>query len=162
MSRPKTKVPTFAPRYNARHMRKASRTRPMAIHLRDQMVRLMRAGLRAFAEDRATPEDWRVCSDPINLLETMVEQKWLADAEGLLVDAVNALGAAGARNMKGEPLRLDADGLAAVTHAVDDYEEMLGHLSEFDVLLAINITERRIHAILHGRQRDGDVEVTAL
>ena len=71
---------------------------PMPIDKRTHQLTRMYGGLRALETDTApAPDDWRVVSDAVNLMETLVKDMRLCeDPGGLLEDAVAALAIAGA------------------------------------------------------------------
>ena len=119
MKRPK-KRPTVRRHYTLLHELLASPTEPLpAAHQMHQLTRMW-LGLAAL-ETAAAPstDDWRVCSDAINLMETLVlEMRAADDRHGLLADAVAALAKALAHaghcvadTQKEESLRRDLRGL---------------------------------------------------
>lgn len=110
-----------------------------------------------------TNEDWRMCSDAVNLMETFVlEMKICTDESGLLMDAITALAMAGVRNLEGKPLRLDGPGIYAIRCILEDYAALLEVLPHRTVVQCHRITERRMQAILRGRRQPHDIEVTEL
>ena len=81
--------------YNVFNELLASPTEPLPQAYRTHQLTRMYEGLHALetAENPST-EDWRVVSDAVNMLETLVvEMQVCEDASGLLQDAVNALAA---------------------------------------------------------------------
>jgi hypothetical protein len=49
-----------------------------------------------------TTDDWRVVSDAVNLMETLIETMQVCeDSSGLLMDAITAMAHAGRRNLAG-------------------------------------------------------------
>jgi len=86
----------------------ASPTEPTPRDSRRHQLTRMYAGLRAIEQEQSpTTEDWRLCSDAVNLLETLVAQGHVQDTSGLLPDAVMALAMAGRRHYSGGAIRLD-------------------------------------------------------
>lgn len=150
---------TTPPTYSLLQVMMASDAEPMPLAKRTHQLTRMWAGLAALERDpRPTLDDWRVCSDAVNLLETMVRTMGVAsDPGGLLDDAVNALGAAGRRYQGGMPLRLDAPGIQAVRACLEDYAALLEQLTERVVIKAHRATEKRIRDVLAGRRRRHDV-----
>lgn len=129
---------------------------------RYQLTRMW-GGLAAIERaERPTTDDWRVCSDAVNLIETLVAMGELQDADGLLQDAVRALAHAGARHLRGEPIRLDAQGIQAVRAVLEDYAAALETLPARTVVHAHRKTEQRIRDILAGKRRPHDIEVMDL
>lgn len=151
--------------YTLMHELLASPDKPMpADRRRHQLVR-MHMGLAALEADPAPSyDDWRVCSDAVNLMETLVKDMQVCeDAHGLLDDAVKALAIAGARHLQtGAPLRLDGPGIVAVRSIHSDYAEMLSTLPERTMVRCHRLTERRIKEIHAGKKKPHDVEVIAL
>jgi hypothetical protein len=119
-----------------------------------------------------TTEDWRVVSDAVNLMETLVNNSpWLDcdgdpveinDASGLLQDAVTAMAMAGKRHRAGGNIRLDGSGIQAVRSVLSDYRDMLEALPARTMIKAHRETERRIHEILTGKKKTHDVIVMDL
>ena len=141
----------------------ASATDPMPEHKRTHQLSRMWQGLAAIEKDASpTPEDWRLCSDAVNLLETMVREMRIAeDSQGLLQDAVAALEFAGRRHFTSGAIRLDGPGIRAVRGALEDYAALISALPARTVIRAHRLTERRMHQILTGKYRPHDVLVPA-
>lgn len=140
----------------------ASPTEPMPRDKRERQLLAMWSGLSAL-EVSASPtnDDWRVVSDAVNLMETLVEMGECEDASGLLVDAVVAMGAAGQRSMQGQTLRLDGRGIQTVRAVLEDYAAVLEALPERAMVRAHRLTELRIINIL-ARHRSNGVHVVDL
>lgn len=141
----------------------ASPTEPMPLDSRTHQLTRMWGGLAAI-ETAATPttDDWRVCSDCVNLMETLVAEEEVQDDSGLLMDAITALALAGRRSLAGGNIRLDAPGIQAVRAVLEDYASALQHLSHRTMVRCHRLTERRIHLILRGKRQPHDVEVMSL
>lgn len=113
--------------------------------------------------ERPSNHDWRLCSDAVNLMETLVRDMKLAeDNNGLLADAVKALAIAGARSLEGHPIRLDGPGIHAVRALLEDYAALLEQLSHRTMLRCHQLTEKRIREINAGKRQFHDVEVISL
>lgn len=113
--------------------------------------------------DAPTNNDWRVVSDAVNLMETLVKEMAICeDATGLLPDAVTALALAGRRKWAGGALRLDGPGIQAVRAVLENYADLLEVLPHRVVVRCHRITERRMLKIMHGVRQPHDVEVIAL
>ena len=142
----------------------AAPDKPMPEAKRTFQLTRMYEGLRAM-EQAPNPgtDDWRVVSDAVNLMETLVRIGWCEDNTGLLVDAVAAMALAGARHLQdGAPIRLDGRGIAAVRAVLADYAEMLETLSERTMTQCHRLTERRIYQIQAGQRKAHDVEIMKL
>ena len=140
----------------------ASPTEPMPVEYRTHQLTRMYEGLHSLEKaDEPSTEDWRVVSDAVNMLETLVvEMKVCDDDSGLLMDAVRAMAVAGQRHKReGKPIRLDGPGIQAVRAVLASYAELLEVLPSRTMYRCHRLTEKRIHAILDGRTRPHDVEI---
>ena len=155
--------PTYIFTYTQWDLLLASPTEPMPEAKRTHQLTRMWSGLAAI-ERGAQPstDDWRVCSDAVNLMESLVTAGWVEDAQGLLADAVQALAQAGRRHLAGHPIRLDAAGIQAVRAVLEDYAAALEQIDHRSMLYAHRMTEARIREIHAGHRRPHDVEVMAL
>ena len=160
----------------------ASPTEPTPQAKRTHQLSRMWQGLAAIeAGAEPTATDWRMCSDAVNLLETLTiegnvfdsagkvvpgwwqgcdgEPVQVTDSSGLLMDAITALAMAGRRHFTTGTIRLDGQGIQAVRAVLEDYAAMLDALPARAMVCAHRLTERRIHAINTGRKKPHDVEV---
>lgn len=142
----------------------ASPTEPLPKQWRTYQLTRMYAGLSNMEQaDNPTPDDWRVVSDAVNLVETLVlEMKVCQDDSGLLMDAITALATAGKRSKEGKTLRLDGAGIVAVRSILRDYSELLDVLPARTMVRCHRLTEQRIQNILDGKKRPHDVEICDL
>lgn len=149
--------------YTHWHVLLASPTEPMPAAKRLHQLTAMWQGLRALeTSDAPTTNDWRVCSDAVNLLETLVTQGTVQDNSGLLTDAVAALAMAGKRHIEGGQIRLDGRGIQVVRAVLEDYAAVLSALPERVMVQCHRDTERRLRAILAGKRLPHDVEIMAV
>jgi hypothetical protein len=155
--------PTHPRTYTLLDVMTASPTEPTpAPKILHQLTR-MYAGLRAIEQDDApATDDWRVCSDAVNLMETLVTQGHVADTSGLLMDAITALALAGRRHLAGGAIRLDGPGILAVRSVLEDYAAALEQLPHRTMVACHRETERRIAEIQAGHRRPHDAEVMAI
>ena len=140
----------------------ASPTESVPLEFRTYQLTRMYEGLHALeTADEPSIEDWRVVSDAVNMLETLVvEMKVCDDDSGLLMDAVRSLAVAGQRHKReGKPIRLDGPGIQAVRSILASYAELLDVLPARTMFRCHRLTEQRIHAILDGRKQPHDVEI---
>lgn len=148
--------------YTLMHELTASPTQPIPLKKRTHQLSVMWEGLRAMERDpNPTPNDWRVCSDAVNLMETFITQgPWLdttgepveiRDESGLLMDAITAMAQAGERFKKGQPARLSGPGMLAVRSVLEDYAALLEALPERAVIRCHRLTEIRIRDAVLGR-----------
>lgn len=142
----------------------ASPTEPLPQQWRTYQLTRMYAGLSNLEQaDNPTPDDWRVVSDAVNLVETLVlEMKVCQDDSGLLMDAITALAMAGKRSKEGKTMRLDGAGITAVRSILRDYSELLDVLPARTMVRCHRLTEQRIQNILDGKKRPHDVEICDL
>lgn len=164
----------------------ASPREPLSADRRRHQLSRMWQGLRAI-ETAPTPTiaDWRICSDALNLMETLLRggearhdeqgvtsRNWWRDCDGgwvqiedhddLLTDALAALTAAGLRHLDGGPIRLDARGMHAVRALLEDYSDLIDQLPARTMVRVHRLTEQRIQGIASGRQRPHDLVVVDL
>ena len=151
------------PTYSLLQELAASPSLPMPEAFRVHQLTRMWQGLAALETAPApTTNDWRVCSDAVNLMETLVGMGVVADESGLLNDAVTALALAGKRHMAGHAIRLDAKGITAVRSVLEDYAAVLDAVPARTMIRCHRATEKRIREILAGKKKPHDVEVVDL
>jgi hypothetical protein len=156
-------APVYVYQYSLLDVMMASPVAPLPDSHRVHQLTRMYGGLHAIeTAPEPTTDDWRVCSDAVNLMETLVEMQVVEDSSGLLMDAITALALAGKRHRAGGPIRLDAPGIKAVRAVLEDYAAVLEQVPARTMLQAHRQTEKRIHEILQGRKRPHDCEVMDL
>ena len=173
MKKRKPSKPIHIYHYNLMDVLMASPTQPLQDNLRRHQLTRMLGGLAAIKEgEKPTTDDWRVVSDAVNIMETLVNNgPWLDcdgdpveinDASGQLQDAVTALAMAGKRHRAGGNIRLDGEGIFACAAVLHVYRDLLEVLPARTMIKAHRETERRIHEILTGKKKPHDVEVMDL
>ena len=153
--------PKYVTHYTHLDALMASPDKPMPQEkVRHQLIRMWE-GLSALeSAENPTNEDWRMCSDAVNLMETLiVEMKVCEDADNLLMDAITALSMAWKRAVQGKTLRLDGKGITSVRAILEDYAALLEVLPARTVIMAHIRTERRLQDILRGKRKSHDVTV---
>ena len=142
----------------------ASPTEPLPQDWRTHQLTKMYQGLHQLEQgEDPQPNDWRLVSDAINLVETLVaEMKVCEDGSGLLMDAITAMAKAGKRSKAGQSLRLDGEGIVAVRSILSDYAELIDVLPARTMVLCHRLTEKRIHDMLDGKRKPHDVEIMDL
>jgi hypothetical protein len=141
----------------------ASPIAPMPKALRVHQLTRMWQGLAAIeTAPQPTTDDWRVCSDAVNLMETLVAMGELEDHSGLLLDAVAALAMAGKRHTAGGAIRMDGKGIQATRAVLEDYAQALDALPHRTMVRCHRFTEKRLREILAGHKRPHDIEITVL
>lgn len=149
--------------YTLLHELQASPTQPLPEGYRRHQLTRMWGGL-ANIETAETPtaDDWRVCSDAVNLMETLVAMGEVEDSSGLLQDAVTALANAGRRYFENGTIRLDAPGMLAVRAVLEDYAAVIDVLSARTMIRCHRLTEKWVRDIQNGKRRPNDVVVVDL
>ena len=138
----------------------ASPTEPLPEPKRRHQLDRMYGGMAAIERGQnPTRDDWAMCSDCVNLMETLVLYGEVADERGLIMDGVTALALAGRRAIAGGQIRLDAAGVAAMRFLMHDYDALLQALPARTVIDCHRKTERRIREILDGKRAPHDIEV---
>jgi uncharacterized protein YyaL (SSP411 family) len=142
----------------------ASPTEPLPVAWKTYQLTRMYEGLAAMEQGESpTTDDWRVVSDAVNLMETLIEAMQVCeDTSGLLMDAITALAMAGRRNTAGGAIRLDGAGIQAVRAILADYAALLDVLPARTMIRCHRLTEKRLHELLDGKRKPHDVEVTAI
>ena len=138
----------------------ASPTEPMNEKQRRHQLTRMWSGLASLeTSTEPTKDDWFVCSDAVNLMETLVEQKHIVDPNNMLFDAIRALAEAGQRSFAGKPIRLDGAGIQAIRGVLADYTMVLESLPARTMIHCHRLTEKRLQGILKGKMKSHDVSV---
>jgi hypothetical protein len=178
------KAPAYSYTYTIMDELMASTTQPMPVAKQLYQIDRMRQALQNIETAPApTPTDWRICSDAVNLMETLLthgdvlqdgkpipgcwldcdgEPVQLSDHQGLLADAIEAMAMAGRRKFSHGTIRLDGRGLVAVRGLIDDYASLLAHLPERTAKQVHRLTERRVQDILRGKSKPHDIEIINL
>lgn len=186
MSRRKKPRLTVVRTYSRIDEMMASPYQTLSAERRRQQLSRMWEGLRAIeTAPNPSTDDWRVCSDAVNIMETLLRNgdarpdehgeastNWwrdcagdwvqIHDSDSLLMDAVTALAAAGIRRLDGGQIRLDAAGTQAVRAVLEDYRNLLDVLPARTIIRAHRLTEKRISDVFSGRCRPHDVEIIDL
>lgn len=141
----------------------ASPDQPMPAEKRLHQLTRMWGGLAALeTSSQPTVDDWRVCSDAVNLMETLVEMAEVKDPDELVADCAKALAEAGQRYQRGQGLRLDGAGIRSLRAVLEDYAAALEQLPHRTMVACHRKTERRIYGIVSGRSRPHDVRIVTI
>jgi len=141
----------------------ASATNPLPLKNRlHQLTKMQQALMELETAPAPSTNDWRVLSDAVNLMETLLEMGHIEDHDGLLIDAITALAVAGKRHISGKPIRLDALGMNAVRAVLEDYTEVINTLPARTMIACHRLTEARLQEIISGKRRPHDVEIVDL
>lgn len=101
-------------------------------------------------------EEWRSLSDCINTVETLATHLEKLDAHEVmpLVNAAIAGMVAAANRFKaGKGMRLDSAGLEALRDVVDIYGQCLSQLTEREMAVAQQVTQRRVNEIYRSKEQ---------
>lgn len=162
----------------------ASSTDPLPVDGQLLQIGRMRQALHNIeAAESPTPDDWRICSDAVNCMETLLTQGtvltagksmpgwWIGcdgepvqvvDRDNLLMDALAALAYAGQRKFTHGVIRLDGRGLVAVRALIEDYASLIEVLPARAVIRVYRLTEKRIDEIMANKSQSHDVFVPSL
>ena len=137
---------------------------PISEDRRTYQLTLLYQALAALKLDpQPTKYDWQVCSDCVNLMETLIlEMKVCQDQDNLLNDATMALVRAGKRKKDGNNIRLDAEGIKALQALFEDYAVLVAILPERVMVKCFRLTEKRIQDLRKGKKKAHDVEIMEL
>lgn len=156
----------IAPHYSFLDEIMASPTEPMPQAKRVHHLTIMWQGLAAMeAGIDATPNDWRLCSDAVNLMEMLMapSEKWLdcsgqevtfIDEHGLLNQAIAALAKSGVRHREGQPLHLDGENAQAVRGILESYSDAVEALPHRTMIRCHRKTEIRIQTLIQTKGRE--------
>ena len=101
-------------------------------------------------------EEWRSLSDCINTVETLATHPEKLDAHEvmpLVNTAIAGMVAAANRFKAGKGMRLDAAGLEALRDVVDIYGQCLSQLTEREMAVAQQVTQRRVNEIYQRKEQ---------
>lgn len=139
----------------------ASPTEPMTEAKRRHQLTRMWQGLAALENAvEPTRDDWAVCSDAVNLMETLIEGGRLEDTNNLLFDAMKALAEAGQRSFSGKTIRLSGVGIQAVRALLEDYAMALESLPARTMIHCHRLTEQRLRKIMAKHPQAHDIQLT--
>lgn len=153
--------------YTLLHEMQASTTTTMPEAQRISQLTRMWEGMVAL-ETNPSPleDDWRVCSDAVNLMGTLVECGPWMDCQGQLVDVLDSSGLlkdatkAMAGLIRAPQQQVPPPGsLHCVRMVLIDYAEALGWLSHRSMIRCHRLTAKRIFEIRQGKRELGDVVV---
>lgn len=140
----------------------ASPTEPAPRDVHAVRISLAREALQLLrSPETATVTAWSICCMVGNCTETMLRQGLVADPDGLLQDAFDALKRAACAVRKPEdPISIPPADFAAVDGMIEDWVAILEQAAARDVVRAFRATDRRIREIEAGRTAPDDYAVT--
>lgn len=151
------------PIYSGFEYLSASTKNPMPQAKREYHLDVMRKGLHNIVHaDKPSLDDWRVVSDAVNMMETLVVGGYFKDADGLLTDAANAMAEAAAHYRRYGVIRLHDRDIAGVRGVLEDYAQALDALPHRTMVKCHMDTAKRIGAIANGKTRKRDIVVVSI
>ena len=135
--------------YSMMHVLMASPTEPLPEHKRQyQLTRMFDAMRNLETAEQPTVMDWERVNDAVMIMEALKDMSIVEDNDGLLEDAMEALGKAGDRSLNGKALRLDGSGIQALRGLLEDYSTVLEVLPARTMITAHRNAEQKIKKIL--------------
>ena len=139
----------------------ASPTNPLPMEKRMFQLTRMFEGLSAIERDPSpTYDDWKVVSDALNMMETLLVMGQVEDPDDLIGEAAMALAKAGNRSLKGHPIRLDGSAIQLIRAILQDYCDVLENLPARTMIQAHRQTESRVTKIIKGKGQPHDLRVS--
>lgn len=149
-------------RFSARACQRASGVNPVPAVVLEGHLKRVNAGLQALVTAEGPQLDaWRDLSDAVNILASLGELGFIADATGEIDRAKQVLAEAGIRYGETGVLRLTGEGINTVWLLLTDYAEVVRSLTERQFYVACRNAEKRIREIRRGNVNPGD-KVVAL
>lgn len=131
----------------------ASPTEPLPQDQRTRQLTKMFEALHSLERDpEPTTKDWEYVNDAVMLMEALRDMGRVEDPDGLIHDAIEALGKAGDRAMSGSKLRLDGQAIQTLRGVLQDYADVLEVLPARTMISAHRIAESRIAKIMRGQK----------
>lgn len=131
---------------------------PATVEQRTALLSRFHTALEFMARgDHPGEAEWRDMSDAINTIETMaLHMGMLKPAEVMptVNAAIAAMVAAARRHQAGQRMGLSGEGLQALRDVLAIYEQCLEGYTEHQMARAQQETQRRLHAVLRGRQNE--------
>ena len=138
----------------------ASPTEPLPVEKRMFQLTRMFEGLSALERDPdPTYDDWKVVSDALNMMETLLVMGQVEDPDDLIGEAAMALAKAGNRSLMGHPIRLDGSAIQLIRAILQDYCTVLDNLPARTMIQAHRQTESRVTKIIQGKGKPHDLVV---
>lgn len=138
----------------------ASPVDPMPEATRQSWLTLVYLALESIERAPSPTEaDWRILSDVVNLMETMLAHGIVTDEEGIKERGKAAMAIAGARYLEGKRMGFDGAGIQAMRALIADMGEIMAQLPHREIVKVHIATEKRISELVRGKKKPGDVVV---
>lgn len=136
----------------------ADPVQPIAASRRSQMAAILLSALEDMAK-APTPmlESWRDLTDAANFLQSALELGLVEDPQEAVAHAKLALIEAFRFHEAHGHLRMTAAGLSSMRNAVEQFDDLIGAMSQRAFWSVVKRSEKRIGAIYAGRAKPGDV-----
>ena len=132
----------------------ASPERPLPEHKRTHQLLIMYEALHSLEQDpKPQTIHWDRVNNSILMMEALLGMGHIQDPDGLLLDAVEALGKAGFRSMEGQTLRLDGKDIMTVRGVLEDYSNIIHVMPERTMIQAHRKAEQRVIKIIKRYKR---------
>ena len=127
----------------------ASPTEPLPRFKRNHQLTIMFEALDNLERDpNPTNQDWDRVNNAVLMMEALRDMGHVEDQDGLLDDAIEALGKAGFRSMEGHNLRLDGKDIQTMRGVLQDYCEVIELLPARVMVAAHRKAEQRVMKII--------------
>ena len=93
-------------------------------------------------------QDWDRVNNAVVMMEALRDMGFVEDPDGLLDDAIEALGKAGFRSLEGQKLRLDGPAIQILRGVLEDYAQAMDALPARVMLSAHRKAEQRVMKVI--------------
>ena len=135
--------------YSMMHVLLASPTDPLPEFKRTYQLTKMFEALRNLEQaPEPGPLDWEYVNDAVMLMEALRDMGEVEDPDGLLDDAIEALGEAGGRVLNGKKMRLTGPAIQTLRGVLEDYAAVLEVLPARTMIAAHRKAEARVMKVV--------------
>lgn len=153
----KRRLPQHVPTYSPFAELVADPVKPIPESMKVPHLTKMYEGLDILRHAQPSVEHWQVVSDAINLTKTLTtEMQICEDPEGVVDKALQSIHTAWTRYSESQ-LPITDDEYANLCWLLRDYGELLEYLPERTLIRCHRITEKRMHEVLNGNRKPGDI-----
>ena len=134
----------------------ADNVKPLPEEYRTHQLGRMRNGFNNLSTaTNPSIDDWIVCADAINLMETLVEDMHICeDSSGLLSDAIAAMKSVG-KTVQAQ--KLTETNMQAIEAVISDYADVVEVLSARTMVRCHRLTEQKLHKILDKKPKQNAI-----
>ena len=139
----------------------ASTTEPLDTATRTYYLAMFYEALRALELDESPSiEDWRLCSDALNMVDMIIDLGIASDDGGVLDNAKQAMLGAMERYRTHGVIRRDGAGIQALRAMLEDFADMVNVLPARVMIHTHRKTQARLRDIIDGKYTKKDKVVT--